>query len=70
MHDLRRTMGGYMAMNNQSLPIIGKAFGHRSHVSTQIYARLALDPVRAAMELAQSQMLAAATLKPEQESDH
>lgn len=58
MHDLRRTMGSYMAMNNQSLPIIGKALGHKSHMSTQIYARLALDPVRTAMEEAQAQMLA------------
>jgi integrase len=63
MHDLRRTMGSYMAMNNQSLPIIGKALGHKSHVSTQIYARLALDPVRAAMVQAQEQMLGAAQLE-------
>jgi integrase len=69
MHDLRRTMGSYMAMNNQSLPIIGKALGHKSQMSTHIYARLALDPVRAAMEQAQAQMLAAAaaTLEPSED---
>lgn len=35
MHDLRRTMGSYMAMSNQSLPFIGKDLGHKSHTSTQ-----------------------------------
>jgi len=49
-----------MAMGNQSLHIIGKALGHQSHVSTQIYARLANDPVRAAMEKAQTDMMLAA----------
>ncbi|CAN5206650.1 hypothetical protein BH10CYA1_BH10CYA1_59160 [soil metagenome] len=54
MHDLRRTLGSYMAMANHSLPIIGKALGHRSTSATHIYARLANDPVRAAMEQAQT----------------
>ncbi len=58
MHDLRRTLGSYMAMSNQSLHIIGKALGHQSHTSTQIYARLANDPVRSAMEKAQADMFA------------
>jgi integrase len=62
MHDLRRTLGSYMAMGNQSLHIIGKALGHQSHTSTQIYARLANDPVRQAMEKAQADMMVAAGL--------
>jgi len=57
IHDLRRTLGSYMAMNNHSLQIIGKALGHKSTQATQIYARLTYDPVRAAMEQAQAQML-------------
>lgn len=65
MHDLRRTLGSYMAMGNQSLQIIGKALGHKSHTSTQIYARLANDPVRQAMEKAQADMLqTAGVLQP------
>lgn len=40
MHDLRRTLGSYMAINGVSLPIIGKALNHKSQVSTTIYARL------------------------------
>jgi integrase len=52
IHDLRRTLGSFMAGANVSLPIIGKALGHSSLAATQIYARLQLDPVRQAMTLA------------------
>jgi integrase len=45
IHDLRRTLGSFMAINGASLPIIGKALNHKSHVSTAIYARLSHDPV-------------------------
>jgi integrase len=53
LHDLRRTLGSYMAINNSSLQIIGKALGHKSTAATQIYARLSIDPIRDAMESAQ-----------------
>ena len=49
IHDLRRTLASYMAINNTSLPIIGRALNHKSQVSTQIYARLSMDPVREAI---------------------
>ena len=49
LHDLRRTLGSYIAMNNQSLQMIGKVLGHRSPTSTQSYSRLAFDPVREAL---------------------
>jgi integrase len=62
IHDLRRTLGSYMAMGNQSLHMIGKVLGHRSPTATQIYSRLAHDPIRQAMEKAQNDMLAAAGL--------
>jgi integrase len=52
IHDLRRTLGSFMAGANVSLQIIGKALGHSSIAATQIYARLQLDPVRQAMTLA------------------
>ncbi|OSZ82088.1 hypothetical protein CAP35_02115 [Chitinophagaceae bacterium IBVUCB1] len=45
IHDLRRTLGSYMAIGNTSLQIIGKALNHKSQVSTEIYARLCYDPV-------------------------
>jgi len=57
LHDLRRTLGSYMAIGNQSLQVIGKALGHRSSTATHIYSRLTHDPVRQALEKAQSDML-------------
>jgi len=52
IHDLRRTLGSFMAGANVSLQIIGKALGHKSLAATQVYARLQLDPVRQAMTIA------------------
>jgi len=52
IHDLRRTLGSFMAGANVSLQIIGKALGHQSMAATQVYARLQLDPVRQAMTIA------------------
>jgi len=52
IHDLRRTLGSWMTGAGVSLPIVGKALGHRSQASTAVYARLHLDPVRDAMRLA------------------
>jgi len=52
IHDLRRTLGSWMAGSNVSLQVIGKALGHQSMAATQVYARLQLDPVRQAMSLA------------------
>jgi integrase len=65
MHDLRRTLGSYMAMNNQSLQIIGKVLGHKSPTATQIYSRLATDPLKLAMEAAQASMVTSADILPE-----
>ena len=56
VHDLRRTLGSWLAGNGTSLPIIGKALNHKSPQATQIYARLMLGPVRDAMEAATSAM--------------
>ncbi len=64
MHDLRRTLGSYMAMNNQSLQIIGKVLGHKSPTATQIYSRLAFDPLKQAMESAQVSMARSAEILP------
>jgi integrase len=50
VHDLRRTLGSWLAASGHSLPLIGKALNHSNVSSTQIYARLDLAPVRAALE--------------------
>jgi integrase len=57
IHDLRRTLGSWQAATGASLPIIGRTLGHRDAQSTQVYARLDVDPVRRAMETATSAML-------------
>ncbi len=62
MHDLRRTMGSWQALQGTSLITIGKSLGHRNSSTTEIYARLTIDPVREAMEKASAAM--AATAKP------
>ncbi len=59
LHDLRRTLGSWQAATGASLPIIGKSLGHKSVAATQIYARLNLDPVRAAVNVATEAMLTA-----------
>lgn len=63
LHDLRRSLGSWQARLGASLPIIGKSLGHRSAASTQIYARLDQDPVRASVTAATAAMLEAAGLK-------
>ena len=57
IHDLRRTLGSWLATQGESLPLIGKALGHKSTGATVVYSRLALDPVRAAMTKAVDRML-------------
>ncbi len=52
IHDLRRSMGSWMTIQGASLPVVGKALGHKTSQATSIYARLNLDPVRIAMEKA------------------
>lgn len=59
LHDLRRTFGSWQARTGSSLTIIGKSLNHKSPVSTAIYARLDLDPVRESMEKATEAMLIA-----------
>ena len=49
IHDLRRTVGSYLAVSGAELPLIAKALGHRDLRSTAVYARLNVEPVRVAM---------------------
>jgi integrase len=57
--DLRRTLGSWQAAQGTSLPIIGKSLGHKSTAATAIYARIDLDPVRAAVTAATDAILKA-----------
>ena len=70
IHDLRRTMGSWQASTGASLTVIGKSLGHKNTSTTAIYARLGVEPVRGAMEVATNAMLAAGGLQePDSEGD-
>ena len=47
----------------QSLPIIGRALGHKTALATMVYSRLSLDPIREAVNKATSAMLRAGGVK-------
>lgn len=51
-HDLRRTFGSWMAAGGSSLQMVGRALGHKSPNSTQIYSRLNVDVLREAVSSA------------------
>jgi integrase len=58
IHDLRRTLGSWMATAGESLPIIGKSLGHATSLgATSIYARIQNEAVRKAMERATQSLL-------------
>jgi integrase len=46
LHDLRRTLGSYMAINGCNIVAISKALGHKNQKTTEVYARLSMDPIR------------------------
>jgi integrase len=50
IHDLRKTMPSYHVAAGVGLPIIGKLLHHSNSATTQIYARMNLDPVRAVQQ--------------------
>lgn len=56
IHDLRRTLGSWMAHTGASQFVIGKSLNHKSTKSTAIYARLSIDPVRDAVDTATAEM--------------
>jgi site-specific recombinase XerD len=52
LHDVRRTLGSYQAINGSSLQVIGQSLGHKSLQSTQVYSRLTIEPIRESVERA------------------
>jgi integrase len=50
LHDLRRTLGSWMAQSGNSLHLIGRVLNHSSQATTAVYARFAQDNVRDALE--------------------
>lgn len=56
IHDLRRSMGSWQAINQTSLTVIAKSLGQKSTQAAAVYSRLSLDPVRESMEQAARSM--------------
>lgn len=50
IHDLRRTVGSWLANSGASLALIGRVLNHSQPTTTQIYARFQNDTVRQALE--------------------
>lgn len=67
-HDLRRSLGSWMVNTGSSLALIGGALGHKDPQSTKIYARLAIDPIKDAMEKAQSAIFDLITIEQSEPS--
>ncbi len=64
LHDLRRTVGSWLAQSGKSLHLIGRVLGHSNATTTQIYARFAQDHVREALEDHGKQIMSFAGKKP------
>jgi integrase len=54
----RRTYGSWLPAGGASLPMIGKALGHKSQQTTAIYARLNINPIKGIVDTATGAMLA------------
>lgn len=50
IHDLRHTFASLLASGGMTLPMIGKLLGHTQVPTTQRYAHLLDDPLRARLE--------------------
>jgi len=64
IHDLRHSFASVGAGASLGLPIIGKLLGHTQAATTQRYAHLSNDPVRAAVEAIGAKISAAMDRKP------
>jgi integrase len=50
IHDLRRNLGSWLSGHGYNLQLIGKALNHSNVSTTQVYARLDINPLREALE--------------------
>ena len=60
LHDLRRTVGSWLAQSGNSLHLIGRVLNHKTPSTTQVYARFGNDHVRDALESLGQNLLGAA----------
>lgn len=64
LHDLRRTVGSWLAQSGNSLHLIGKVLNHSNQATTAIYARFGDDSVRAALEQHGAKIMGIAGMAP------
>ena len=62
-------IASWQALTGSSLQVIGKSLGHKDVATTQVYARLTVEPVRASMDNATNAMLEAANGKGESDGE-
>jgi len=67
LHDLRRTVGSWLAQAGNSLHLIGRVLNHSNASTTQVYARFGEDTVRQALEQHGAHIIGAAGLAPSAE---
>jgi hypothetical protein len=60
----RRRLASFQIVAGAPLEVIQKTLGHESKTTTEIYARMALETVRASVERATEEMLKAVTKSP------
>lgn len=60
LHDLRRTVGSWLAQAGNSLHLIGRVLNHSNVSTTQVYARFGEDSVRSALEQHGARIMGAA----------
>jgi len=65
LHDLRRTVGSWLAQAGNSLHLIGRVLNHSNTSTTAIYARFGQDHAREALEQHAARLLGAAGMNPE-----
>ncbi len=59
IHDLRHSFASFAVADGNSLYLIGKVLGHKQARTTEIYAHLADDPVRAVADRTAARIAAA-----------
>ena len=64
LHDLRRTVGSWLAQAGNSLHLIGRVLNHSNQATTAVYARFGQDHVREALEAHGQRLMGAVKKTP------